>query len=41
MISFIESEFEKTVELGEVKFKCNKYQYIERYYIAYQNKFGY
>jgi hypothetical protein len=29
------------LEMGDFAFKCNKYQYIERYMIAFKDEWGY
>jgi hypothetical protein len=29
------------MEKGDFAYKCNKYQYIERYHIAFQDEWGY
>jgi hypothetical protein len=37
LVAVVSRVYEENAEIGEVKYKSNKYQYIERYYLAQQN----
>lgn len=41
LVAILGSVYEEGVEIGDFLFKSNKYQYLERYYIALKDQWGY
>ena len=41
LVAILGSVYEQQMEVGDFAFKCNKYWYIERYLIAFQEEWGY
>ena len=41
LVAILATVYENQMELGEFAYKCNKYWYIERYMIAFQDEWGY
>jgi len=41
LVAILSTVYEQMMEKGDFAFKCNKYKYIERYNIAFQDQWGY
>lgn len=41
LVAILGSVYEDQMEVGDFAFKCNKYWYIERYLVAFQEEWGY
>lgn len=41
LVAILSTIYEQMMEKGDFAFKCNKYKYIERYNISFQDQWGY
>ena len=41
LVAILGSVYEEMMEVGEFAYSCNRYMFIERYHIAFQDEWGY